>query len=183
MTVSSRLDVRPRRARWVAIVVAVVLLVVFTMVGVLLRRTSTGVYFTTADQVAMIVLGVFLAGLALLFTLPRLRADEHGVYVRNIMSSHHLPWPLVQRVSFPDGASWARLELPGDEYIAVLAIQAADGPHAVAAMQALRELHRQHAPPAPQPSRAPQPPPQPPQQPAHQPQPPAPPPPAQPPAN
>ena len=30
-------------------------------------------------------------------------------------------------VSFPDGARWARLDLPDDEYVPVLAIQAVDG--------------------------------------------------------
>jgi hypothetical protein len=139
------LDVRPRRVRWVAIALAVLLVAVFSVVAALLRGSDTGVYFTASDQVAMVLLGVLLAGAALLFTRPRLRADKEGVHVRNIIASHHLPWALVQRVSFPEGASWARLELPDDEYIAVMAIQAADGKHAVAAITALRELHRQHA--------------------------------------
>jgi hypothetical protein len=143
------MDVRPRRARWVAVALAVLLIAVFTAVGALLRRSDTGVYFRTADQVAMMLIGVLLAGAALLFARPRLRADANGVQVRNVISSHELPWALVQRVSFPEGASWARLELPDDEYLAVMAIQAADRKHAVAAIQQLRQLHRRYAPPAP----------------------------------
>ena len=140
------MDVRPRRARWVAIALAALLLAVFSVVGALLRRTDTGVYFGVADQVAMVLLGALLAGAALLFARPRLRADAAGVFVRNIVGSHQLPWALVRRVSFPEGASWARLELPDDEYLAVLAIQAADREHAVAAIRRLRELHRRYAP-------------------------------------
>ena len=140
------MDVRPRRARWVAVLLAVALVVVFSVVAALLRRTDTGVYFRTADQVAMVLLGVLLAAAALLFARPRLRADADGVYVRNVVGTHRLPWALVLRVSFPEGAAWARLELPDDEYLAVMAIQAADRQHAVSAIRQLRELHRRYAP-------------------------------------
>ena len=140
------LDVRPRRVRWVAVALAVLLVALFSLVGALLRRSDTGVYFRTEDQVAMVLLGVFLGGAALLFARPRVRADADGVYVRNIVTSHQLPWALVLRVSFPEGASWARLELPDDEYLAVMAIQAADRGYAVDAIRRLRELHRRYAP-------------------------------------
>lgn len=138
------LDVRPRRVVWVAGTLAVVLVAVFVTVGALLRKSDTGVYFQPADQVAMGLVGVLLAAAALLFARPRLRADAEGVTVRNVIGTHRLPWPLVQRVSFPDGSPWARLDLPEDEYVPVMAIQAADGEHAVRAIRALRELHRRY---------------------------------------
>jgi Bacterial PH domain len=47
----------------------------------------------------------------------------------------------VLAVTFPDGASWARLDLPDDEYVPVLAVQAVDGTRAVTAMRQLRALH------------------------------------------
>ena len=140
------MDVRPRRTRWVAVLLAVALVTAFGVVAVLLRRTDTGVYFQLADQVAMGLVGVFLGAATLLFTRPRLRADATGVYVRNVIGTHRLPWALVLRVSFPEGASWARLELPDDEYLAVMAIQAVDKQHAVSAIRELRELHRRYAP-------------------------------------
>jgi hypothetical protein len=143
---SGSMDVRPRRARWVAVALAVVLVAVFSVVAALLRRTDTGVFFRTADQVAMVLLGLMLGGAALLFARPRVRADADGVYVRNVVGTHQLPWELVLRVSFPDGAPWARLELPDDEYLAVTAIQAADREHAVAAIRRLRALHQRYAP-------------------------------------
>lgn len=144
------LQVRPRRARWVAVVSAVALVIVFAVVGALLRDTPTGVYFQVSDQVAMVLLGVLLAAGALLFARPRLRADAEGVEVRNLVATHRLPWALVFDVSFPDGAPWARLELPDDEYIAVMAIQAADKQHAVTALRRLRKVHAAHAPQRPQ---------------------------------
>jgi len=44
-------------------------------------------------------------------------------------------------VAFPDGASWARLDLPDDEYLPVLAIQAVDGQRAVEGITQVRALH------------------------------------------
>ncbi|HXT46868.1 MAG TPA: PH domain-containing protein [Pseudonocardiaceae bacterium] len=139
---------RPRKARHVAVAAAVVLVVVFTVVAVLLRRTPTGVYFRFSDQVAMVLLGLLLAGAALLFARPRVRAVADGVEVRNVLTTRTVPWDLVLRVSFPDGAPWARIELPDDEYIAVMAIQAADGRYAVQAMRSLRAVHAERTAPS-----------------------------------
>ncbi|MGH3769149.1 MAG: PH domain-containing protein [Pseudonocardiaceae bacterium] len=140
-------EARPRRVRRVAVSAAVLLTVVFTVVAVLLRQTPTGVYFRFSDQVAMVLVGLLLAGAALLFTRPRVRAGVDGVEVRNLLGTRTVPWELVLRVSFPDGAPWARLELPDDEYIAVMAIQSADGRHAVHDIRALREVHAEHTTP------------------------------------
>lgn len=140
-------EVRPRKVRRVAVAAAVVLIVVFAVVAALLRQTPTGVYFRLSDQVAMVLVGLLLAGAALLFARPRVRAGADGVEVRNLLGTRTVPWELVLWVSFPDGAPWARLELPDDEYIAVMAIQSADGRHAVQAIRALREVHAQHTPP------------------------------------
>lgn len=148
-------EARPRKARRVAVAAAVLLVAVFAVVGALLRRTSTGVYFRLSDQVAMVVLGLFLAGAALLFARPRVRAGADGVEVRNLIATRTVPWELVLRVSFPDGAPWARIELPDDEYIAVMAIQSADGRRAVQAMRGLRAVHAEHTAPRDTPSRDP----------------------------
>jgi hypothetical protein len=134
---------RPRKVRVLAGIGAAVLLAVFTVVAVLLKQSSTGVYFYTSDQVAMIGLGVLMAMGALLFARPRVRATRSGVEVRNMVGTRAYPWDLVEQVSFPDGSAWARLEMPDDEYVPVLAIQAIDGERAVAAMRELRRLHRE----------------------------------------
>jgi Bacterial PH domain len=133
--------VRPRRALIAAVVGAVLVVALFTVIAVLLRTSPTGVYFRLADQVSMIVLGLLLAGGLLLMARPRVRADAEGIEVRNVAGSRRLPWTAVRRIAFPDGASWARLDLPDDEYLPVLAIQAVDRDHAVAGITRLRELH------------------------------------------
>jgi hypothetical protein len=133
--------VRPRKmliASWVG---AVVTLAVFVAIAVVLRTVQTGVFFRFADQVALVLLGLFIAGGVLLFARPRVRADTEGIEVRNVLVTRWLPWSLVLRVAFPDGASWARLDLPDDEYLPVLAIQAVDGQRAVEAITRVRALH------------------------------------------
>ena len=133
--------VRPRKmliASWAG---AVVVLALFVVIAVVLRAVQTGVFFRFADQVALVVLGLFISGGLLLFARPRVRADAEGIEVRNVIGTRRLPWALVVRVAFPDGASWARLDLPDDEYLPVLAIQAVDGQRAVDAITRVRALH------------------------------------------
>ncbi len=134
--------VSPHRVRAIAIPVAAVVLVVFVLVALLLRSGSTGVRFGAADQVAIVLIGAALAAAILLAVRPRARADAEGVTVRNVLFGHHIPWSAVVAVTFPDGAPWARLELPSDEYVPVVAVQAWDGERAVLAMRELRALHR-----------------------------------------
>ncbi len=109
-------------------------------VGFLLKVGSTGVVFQTADQVAMGLLGVVIACVVLLFARPRLRVGPAGLSVRNLLGDKLVPWSQVVDVSFPVGARWARVELPDDEYIPVMAIQAVDRGRAVAAMDTVRAL-------------------------------------------
>ena len=135
------LVLRPRRVLVAAWVCAVATVAVFTVVAALLRTSDTGVFFRTADQVAMVLLGMLIAAGVLLLARPRVRADARGVEVRNVGVPRYLPWEVVRAVSFPDGASWARLDLPDDEYLAVMAVQAVDGQRAVAGIRQLRALH------------------------------------------
>ncbi|GAA2808034.1 PH domain-containing protein [Saccharopolyspora taberi] len=136
-------QVRPKKVRRIAIPAAVVLVVVFAVAGALLGNTPTGAYFRLSDQLSMVGLGVLLAAGALLLTRPRLRADADGLEIRNLLGTQHYSWDLVEAISFPNGAPWARVELPQDEYVPIMAIQATDGAHAVEAMRRLRELRRE----------------------------------------
>jgi hypothetical protein len=134
------LQVRPHLTPYFAYGAAIVIVAVHVAVGALLKAASTGVVFQTADQVAMAGLGVVIAGAILLFARPRLRAGKAGVAVRNILGEKVIPWSDVDGISFPAGARWARVDLPDDEYIPLMAIQRVDKERAVQAMEALREL-------------------------------------------
>ena len=134
---------RPHRIRFIAGPIASALVATFVVIALLLKKTSTGVTFQTSDQVAMVGIGLLLALGVLWPTWPRVRADADGIEVRNMLAARRFPWTTVRHVTFPDGARWARLELPGDEYVPILAIQAMDGDRAVSAMRELRRLHRE----------------------------------------
>ncbi|MGN2637272.1 PH domain-containing protein [Nocardia takedensis] len=142
--------VRPRRAVRTAWIVAVLLIVVFAIGGIWLKSGSTGVKFRFIDQVAMVGIGVLLAGCVLMLTRPRVRAGAAGVSVRNVLGDSDFAWQHIRGVSFPERKSWARLELVNDDYVPMLAIRSNDGEHAARAMERLRELGAKYAEPNPQ---------------------------------
>ncbi|MCU1687932.1 MAG: hypothetical protein JWQ81_8671 [Amycolatopsis sp.] len=141
--VEATLEIRPRRVMWMASILAVILLAVFVVVATLLRSSNTGAIFEPSDQAAMVGIGIALAAATMLFAMPRVRADAEGIEVRNVLLARRFAWHDVLSISFPDGASWARLELPEDEYYSVMAVQAVDRERAVVAVRALRRLHKQ----------------------------------------
>jgi hypothetical protein len=96
--------------------------------------------FQGGDQAAMVILGLLGAAAILLFTRPRVVADARHLEVRNVIGSHDVPWGVVRRIVFEKGSPWVSLELEDDDTLAVMAVQAADKEHAVAAVRALRTL-------------------------------------------
>jgi hypothetical protein len=140
------LRVRPHLTPYFAYGAAFVIATALVVVGLLLKNETSGVVFQTADQVAMAGLGFVIAGCVLLFARPRLRVGAAGLSVRNFLGYRLIPWPDVVDVSFPVGARWARIDLPGDEYVPVMAIQAVDKERAVDAMEALRALTARYRP-------------------------------------
>ena len=147
-------DVRPRKTRWVCGIAAVTVFVIFAAVSTALTgRTEGGGVFHRSDQVAMVILGALLAAGIMCFARPRVRADEHGVRVRNIIGGYELPWEVVRAVRFSRHSPWASLELADDDEVTLMAIQAADKDYALDAVRALRRLLAVHggaagAPPA-----------------------------------
>ncbi len=133
-------QVRPHLTPYFAYAAAFVIAATLIVVGLLLKIKTTGVIFQTADQVAIAGLGLVIAGLVLLFTRPRLRVGAAGLAVRNLLGERLVPWSDVVGVSFPAGARWARIDLPDDEYIPLMAIQAVDKDRAVDAMDTVRML-------------------------------------------
>jgi hypothetical protein len=139
-------ELRPYRTPIFAYVAAFLIAAAHIVVGLLLKIRSSGVIFQTADQVAMAVLGLVIAGLVLLFARPRLRVGPAGLAVRNVLGYRLVPWSDVVGVSFPAGRRWARIDLPDDEYIPVMAIQAVDKDRAVDAMDTVRSLLARYRP-------------------------------------
>ena len=134
------IEIRPYRTPLFAYGAAAIIVAAHVTVGALLKIKSTGVLFQTSDQVASALLGVISGGAVLMLARPRLRVGAAGVAVRNLLGYRLIPWNDVMGLSFPTGARWARVDLPDDEYIAVMAIQAIDKDRAVDAMERAREL-------------------------------------------
>ncbi|MCH9668050.1 MAG: PH domain-containing protein [Actinomycetia bacterium] len=147
-------QVRPHLTPIFAYGVAVLILAAHVGVGLTLNASSTGVIFRTADQVAIASVGAVIAIFVCLLARPRLRVGPPGVAVRNLFGYKLFPWSQVVGVSFHPGARWARLDLPDDEYIAVMAIQAVDKGRAVESMDQVRAALRRYqadvTPPPPQ---------------------------------
>jgi Bacterial PH domain len=142
-------QVRPHLTPYFAYAAAFVIAAAHIAVGLLLKIKSSGVLFQTADQVAIGALGLVIAGFVLLFARPRLRVGAAGVSVRNLLGDRLVPWSDVVGVSFPAGARWARIDLPDDEYIPLMAIQAVDKDRAVDAMDTVRRLLSRYRPDPP----------------------------------
>lgn len=139
-------QIKPYRTPIFAYAVALIIFAAHVVVGLLLKVGSTGVLFRTADQVAIALVGAVIAGAVLMFARPRLRIGPSGIAVRNILGYRLIPWADVVGLSFPVGARWARIDLPDDEYVAVMAIQAIDKDRAVASMDRARELVARYRP-------------------------------------
>jgi hypothetical protein len=143
------LEVRPRLMPYFAYGAAFLIAAAHIVVGLLLKVRSSGVIFQTSDQVAVAGLGIVIAGGVLLFTRPRLRVGAAGLSVRNLFGYRLMPWSQVVGVSFPVGKRWAQVDLPDDEYVPVMAIQAVDKERAVDAMEAVRALMTRYRPTTP----------------------------------
>ncbi len=139
-------ELRPHRTLPFVYVAAFLIAAAHIAVGVLLKIKSSGVIFQTSDQVAIAMLGLVIAGVVLLFARPRLRVGPAGLSVRNLLGYRLVRWPDIVGVSFPAGSRWARIDLPDDEYVPVMAIQAVDKDRAVDAMDTVRSLLARYRP-------------------------------------
>lgn len=139
LSAAGSVDIRPVRLTRVCRVLAVVLVVVFTVVGITLNVGSTQV-FGVADSVAMIVLGLMLAATVLAFTRARVQADASGLRIRGAWGEKEVPWGVVAAVRLDDGEPWASLDLQDDDTLALFAVQSNDGERATEAVLALRRL-------------------------------------------
>ena len=139
-------ELRPHLTPLFAYAAAFLIATVHIVAGLLLKTQSSGVIFQTADQVALALLGLVLAAAVLLLARPRLRVGPAGLSVRNMLGDRLIPWSDTVGVSFPVGSRWARIDLPDDEYVPVMAIQAVDKDRAVDAMDTVRRLLARYRP-------------------------------------
>lgn len=136
-TVTAR-PIRTARWFWAA---SVFVLITFVVVAFVMKRYNAGATFTIKDQIGTVVVGVVLALLLIMPTYPRMIADEKEIRLRSFLGNYRvIPWDVVVDVRFPAKVRFAQLVLPGEETLAIYAIQRWDKERAVEAMDGLRAL-------------------------------------------
>lgn len=131
--------IRSARIAWAS---SAFVLAVFVITALVMKRYNAGASFNDKDQVGTVLVGIVLAALLIMPTRPRLVADENSVRLRAFLGGWRVvPWDLVVAVRFPRKLRFAQLVLPGEETLAIYAIQRFDKQYAVHAMEQLRELY------------------------------------------
>ena len=117
----------PRRLRLICAVAALALVAVMTVVAVLLRPSSNSVVaFRTADQVAMVGLGLRSGPGCCCSPAPGSTPTPRASGCGTWWDRHALPWSVVRAVRFDRKSPWASLLLSNGDELSVLAVQAAD---------------------------------------------------------
>jgi hypothetical protein len=132
---------RPHFTAKIAWAASGLVLVAFVVTALVMKRYNAGADFTDKDQVGTVVIGIVCALLLVMPTYPRLIADENDIRLRSFLGNYRvIPWDIVVDVRFPSKVRFAQLVLPGEETLAIYAIQRWDKEQAVRAMDELRAL-------------------------------------------
>ncbi len=134
---------RPTAARWVAGVLAGVVLV-FMLALALALPTIAGDGAGVADRVGIAGFGILVAWFLLRQAGVRADPDETGLTVRNLMLTRRVEWAEIVSVRFGQGRPWVQLDLADGDTLSVMGVQAADGARAGAEavrMSTLVALH------------------------------------------
>lgn len=121
---------------------AVLSVVVFATVAVLLPSNAGLTTWQPADRVLLAGIGVLIALVCWRYASIRAVPTLEGLVVRNLAVTRTVTWAQVIDVEFGGGAPWVSLELDDTDTLAVMAIQRADGPTAMAEAQRLATLVR-----------------------------------------
>lgn len=140
-------ETKSKFLRNLSIVFIVIVMAIHIFVGATVDIQWTGATITTVDKWAFPGIGAVISILiAVAFNRPRVRANEDGVEVRNIIGTRFYSWLVIYGLSFPEGARMARLELPEFEYVPMWAMQSADGASTVQAVREFRGLEAKYMP-------------------------------------
>ena len=148
----STLVIRPRRLRVVAAFFALALLLA-TLYGWLALPAEIQVLFTVSQRLTLLGLLAVLVGVMVALALSVVRADEDGLWFRNGLRTHTVPWHRVHQIILRRGDPWAILLLtPADgsaftadldaEKRQLMALQYGDGAAAQVGVEELRRRQR-----------------------------------------
>src|SRR5262245_5335049 len=130
---------RPRFGPLVAIGMAVLLVAAGLGMWFGLPADARAAFNWLETATLTLVLLAVIAGLYRLAGM-RVRADEHGLTVVNLVRTSRLEWAQVLKVNLRPGDPWVQLDIDDGTTLSVMAIQAADGKRAAAAARELSRL-------------------------------------------
>ncbi|WP_024288178.1 PH domain-containing protein [Cellulomonas sp. KRMCY2] len=126
---------RPRAARIVSIVLAIVVLAMMITLAAVLPQVAPGRQ-SWLDRAGIVAFGALVAWFLMRQAGVRADPDREGLTVRNLMLTRRVTWVQVVSVRFGQGRPWVQLDLDEGDLLAVMAVQQADG--ALAANEARR---------------------------------------------
>lgn len=116
---------RPRSARVVAVVLAVLTVLGLGALAVVVPSTAA-ITTTAGDRLAIAGLALGIGWFCYRQATVRAIPDEEGVTVRNLLLVRRVEWSEVISVRFGQGRPWAQLDLADGDTLAVMAVQRAD---------------------------------------------------------
>lgn len=94
--------------------------------------------FSDAQVATLALFVLVMVGVMLSLGLCLVRADDTGLFVRNGVRTHRVPWSEIVGIRFRQGDPWAYALLPDDERMLLMGIQRTDGESAQQAVAELR---------------------------------------------
>jgi hypothetical protein len=148
----STLVIRPRRLRAVAATFTVAL-VALTLWGWFALPAEIQVLFTLSQRLTLLAVLAVLVGVMVALALSVVRADDQGLWFRNGLRTHSVPWDRVHQVVLRRGDPWAFVLLSpadGSAFVAdldaekrqLMALQYGDGAAAQMGAEELRRRQR-----------------------------------------
>ncbi|MGN6088822.1 MAG: PH domain-containing protein [Actinomycetes bacterium] len=136
---------RGHRAPLVCYPAAVVFVVVLVAIAIALPREHS-LAWGIADRVGLVVFALVMAyGLHRVGSV-RAVADPSGLTVRNVLRTRRLEWAEIIGLRFSIDDPWVLLDLSDSTTLAVMGIQASDGPRARRDAEALAALVARYTP-------------------------------------
>lgn len=146
------LVIRPRRLRWIAILIAVAL-AGLTAFGWFALPAETRVLFTLPQRLTLLGVLAVLVLVMVALALSVVRADADGLQIRNGLRRYRVPWDRVHQIILRRGDPWAFVLLsPADgspftadldaEKRQLMAVQYGDGAAAQIGVEELRRRQR-----------------------------------------
>lgn len=146
------LVIRPRRLRRIAVLLAVAL-AALTAFGWFALPADVRVLFTLSQRLTLLGVLAFLVLVMVALAMSVVRADADGLWFRNGLRTHRVPWDRVHQIILRRGDPWAFVLLtPADgtpftvdldaEKRQLMAVQYGDGAAAQIGVEELRRRQR-----------------------------------------